>query len=146
MSEEVPAGGHQRVAPSKAVLVRDIAALQVKLLVDGFRDLLLVPASLIAGLVSLLRGGPDVGYEFYELLKLGRRSERWINLFGALDRVAGQARDHVPAGEDIDSLVARVESFVVEEYRHGHLSAQARDQLERAVERLKQAAGRHRAE
>ena len=40
-------------------------------------------------------------------------------------------------------MVRRVEHFVVEEYRHGHLSGQAREQLERAVERLRDAARRH---
>ena len=35
-------------------LARDIAVLQVKLLTDGLRDLLLVPASLTAGLISLV--------------------------------------------------------------------------------------------
>ena len=30
-------------------LVRDVAVLQVKLIVDGLRDLILLPASLIAG-------------------------------------------------------------------------------------------------
>ena len=34
-------------------LARDIAVLQAKLVIDGLRDLLLVPASLTVGLVSL---------------------------------------------------------------------------------------------
>ena len=35
-------------------MLRDLAVLQGKLIVDGLRDLLLVPASLIAGLISIL--------------------------------------------------------------------------------------------
>ena len=128
---------------ARHVLLRDIAVLQVKLVVDGFRDLLLVPASLVAGFVSLVRGGDRTGEEFYGLLRLGRASERYINLFGALDHYQGDpgAADR----EDMDRMVSRVEKFVVDEYRHGHLSAQAREQLERAVERLRQAASRHEA-
>lgn len=152
MNDEVPVDRGERLAVSRAVLVRDIAALQVKLLVDGFRDLLLVPASLIVGLVSLLKGGSDVGSEFYDLLRLGRRSERWINLFGAVDRLAAesagddglQAGGGASGGEDIDTLVERVEAFVVEEYRHGRVSGQARERLERAVGRLRQRAGGQR--
>ena len=37
-------------------LVRDIAVFQAKLIVDGLRDLMLVPASLIAGIMSLPPG------------------------------------------------------------------------------------------
>ena len=35
-------------------LIRDIAVLQAKLVVDGFRDLLLVPASLIADMDEIV--------------------------------------------------------------------------------------------
>ena len=71
--------------PAHWTLLRDIGVLQVKLVIDGFRDLLLVPASLIAGLISLVNtqnGKP--GSEFYELVSVGRQSERWINLFLSL--------------------------------------------------------------
>lgn len=126
-------------APGRAALLRDIGVLQVKLLVDGFRDLLLVPASLIVGLISFFRGGPEVGSEFYDLLRLGRKSERYIDLFAALDRVDGIRGERQ---DDIERLVGRVESFVVDEYRHGHLTAQAKERLDRAVERMRSASGR----
>ena len=32
-------------------LIRDVAVLQVKLIVDGLRDFILVPISLVAGLI-----------------------------------------------------------------------------------------------
>lgn len=123
-------------------LIRDIATLQIKLIVDGFRDLLLVPASLAFGLISLIGGGKsDNG--FYELLRLGKRSEKWINLFGALDRIDEREMDG--SGEDIDRMVERVESFLVDEYKHGHLSSQAREKIEQSIARLREAA-RRRAE
>ena len=138
MSDE-PGEDPPLAASGRAALLRDIAVLQVKLVVDGLRDLLLVPASLVVGLVSFVRGGPGVGREFYELLRLGRQSERWIKLFGALDRVQGeQGRER----DDIERMVERVETFVVEEYRHGRLTGQAKQRLDRAVERMRQAGGR----
>ena len=72
--------------PCSWTLIRDVAVLQVKLLVDGARDLLLVPATLIAGILSLATsqdGKP--GTQFYRLVGIGKQSERWINLFGAFD-------------------------------------------------------------
>lgn len=118
-------------------LIRDISVLQLKLVVDGLRDLLLVPVSLIAGVISLLGDGESDGNSFYALLRLGRRSERWINLFGAAERVYGPSIESEQfAAEDIDQIVGRVESFVVNEYRKGGVTRQAKEQLDRALDSL----------
>ncbi len=119
-------------------LLRDIAVLQVKLVVDGLRDLILVPASLIAGLVSLLSAsGGTPGPQFYRLLAIGKQSERWINLFGAL-RHSPEAmgeQQHF-AGGDIDEIVGHLEKYVIDEYRRGGVTRQAKDQVDRAIEIL----------
>lgn len=123
--------------PDRWTLVRDVLVLQVKLVVDGLRDVILVPVSLLVGIVSLLGSGYAAGTEFYELLRLGRRSERWINLFGAAERVYGPAlaEERFPA-ESIDEIVGRVESFVIAEYRRGGVTRQAKDRLDRALDSL----------
>ena len=134
--------------PDRWTLIRDVAVFQVKLLFDGFRDLLLLPVSLVAGIVSLVRGGARPGPEFYDLLRVGHRSERWINLFGAASRVHGPAvdDDKFPI-EDVDKIVSRVEAFVVDEYRKGGVTAQAKDRLDSALNSLhKKARRRKRAD
>lgn len=127
-------------------LIRDVAVLQVKLVVDGLRDLVLVPASIVAGIVSLANsanGRP--GPEFYRLLALGKRSERWINLFGALRRSPEPAAKPGPAETgDIDDLVARVETFVIDEYRRGGVTRQAKDRLDEALAALQRRSGKTR--
>jgi hypothetical protein len=127
----------------RRTLVRDIATLQVKLVLDGLRDFILVPVSLVAGIMSLVKSGDEPATEFYDLLKMGRRSERWINLFGAAERVYGPANDddQLPP-EDIDALVSRVESFVVDEYQKGGVTKQAKDQVNRALNKLHKRARR----
>ena len=60
-------------------LIRETAILQVKLLIDGIRDAILIPVSLVAAMIGVLRGGPDCDREFRRVLELGRRSERWIS-------------------------------------------------------------------
>jgi len=118
-------------------LIRDVAVFQVKLLFDGLRDVLLVPVSLIAGLISVFKSGDQPGPEFYDLLKFGRRSERWINLFGAAGHYHGPAADDEDLlGEDIDDLVSRVETFVIDEYQKGGVTAQAKDRLDGAINAL----------
>jgi hypothetical protein len=131
--------------PDRKTLVRDVLVLQLKLVVDGFRDLILVPISLAFGIVSLVKMGGGGGMEFYELLRKGRHSERWINLFGAAERVYGPAiDDEAFPVEDIDELVDRVESFVVDEYAKGGVTRQVKDQLDKSLDSLHRLASRKR--
>ena len=112
-------------------LVRDASVFQVKLLIDGMRDLVLVPASLVAGVISLIKsenGHP--GPQFYKVVSMGQQSERWINLFGALRNApAGVEKENRFGDTDIDDLIARVENFVADEYRRGGVTAQARQRI-----------------
>ena len=120
--------------PDRWTLMRDIAVFQFKLLCDGLRDLLLVPISLVVGLASLLKGGDEQGSDFYDLLRLGRRSERWINLFGAAENYHGPIpEDDKFNAKDIDEMVAHVENFIVDEYSKGGVTAQAKGRLDQAL-------------
>ena len=119
-------------------LIRDLAVLQFKLVVDGFRDLVLLPASIIAAAISFVKskdGKP--GPQFYNLLVVGKRSELWINLFGAL-KSAPDDLDHSAAfrGTDIDDIVSKVEKFVVAEYKRGGVTAQAKSRIDKALRNL----------
>jgi len=117
-------------------LIRDIAVLQVKLIVDGLRDLILVPVSLVVGIISLVKGGHESNSDFYDLLRLGRKSERWINLFGAAERVHGKIDDDALPLDDIDEMVTRVESFIIDEYKTGGVTRQAKIRLDKAIDVL----------
>lgn len=110
-------------------LFRDAAVFQIKLLVDGLRDAVLIPVSLVAALIGLARGGDDPGREFRRVLKLGRRSERWINLFGHQPPLH---RSH--ATGSLDTLLDRVEETVMEEYRRGRDPEEARKAIRAALE------------
>jgi hypothetical protein len=126
------------------VLLRDLGVLQVKLIVDGLRDLVLVPLSLIAGVVSLASSKDNrPGPQFYELLAWGKQSEIWINLFGAVKNSPENIERPAPFGDhDIDDIVGRLESFVVDEVKRGGVTTQAKERLDKildAVQRKKQA-------
>jgi len=112
-------------------LIREAAVLQLKLLADGLRDAALIPVSLLAALVGLIRGGEDPGLEYRKVIKLGRRSERWINLFGH-QRPLGN--EH-PAGS-LDTVLNQVEDVVMEQYRKGRSSAETRTAIREALEEV----------
>ena len=126
---------HAPEAAAYWTLIRDVGVLQVKLLIDGFRDLILLPASLVAGLISIINsrdGSP--GLHFYRLIALGKQSEGWINLFGALRNAPKHVKPGVNFGtHDIDEIVSKVETFVVDEYKRGGVTKQARDRLNKAL-------------
>ncbi len=135
MEQKLPENGPQ---PDHWTLVRDAAVLQVKLIVDGLRDLVLVPASLIAAIASLLSskdGKP--GPQFYRLVGFGKRTERWIDLFAASrNSPEGVAEGEMINDKNIDDLVGRMESFVIDEYRKGGVTRQAKEHIDKALDKM----------
>lgn len=128
--------------PDRWTLIRDVLVLQFKLVVDGLRDFLLVPASLIAGVLSLFSGHDGKpGSQFYRLLGVGKQSEKWINLFGAHKH----SPENTPlekrlTDSGIDDFVSRMESFVVDEYKRGGVTAQAKQRIDSALNALQRRA------
>lgn len=126
---------------SRGRLLRDLLVFQGKLFVDGFRDLLLSPASLLLGLADLVAPSAP-GPRFYRLLELGRRSDHWINLFGAADPPASNADgDAGDATRNIDGLVDRFETTVRDQLRSGTLPAGARRALATRLASLRDRVG-----
>jgi hypothetical protein len=123
--------GTNNRSDDRRTLIRDASVLQVKLILDGLRDLLLVPASIIAAIMSGIdgyKGKP--GTQFYDLLEIGKRSDSWIDLFGALrDRGVPEQ----PGGSSIDDVVNRIETYIVDEYRRGGVTRQAKDHLDQLL-------------
>jgi hypothetical protein len=119
---------------ARQTLIRDAAVFQVKLVVDGLRDLLLVPVSIVGAVMSLIdsKNGPT-GPQFYDVLAFGKRSEKWIDLFSALhDRETVE----LPDEGSLEEVVNRMETFVVDEYRRGGVTKQAKDRIDQALKSL----------
>jgi hypothetical protein len=131
--------------PETWTLLRDVAVLQVKLLVDGLRDLVLVPASLVAGLVSFLnRSEGRPGPQFYRLLAAGKESERLINLFGAVNNSPEGNSQHQFGDMDIDGLVNQVEQYVIDDYNRGGVTTHAKDQIGKALAAIQRRAAKRK--
>ena len=126
----------QEGPPGCRTLIRDVAVLQVKLVVDGLRDLILVPLSLAAGIVSLASGEKGVpGTQFYRLLGVGKQSELWINLFGAMKNAPPDLEHPMPF-PDMDEIFGKIEEFVVDEEKRGGMTAQARERFDKAIDAM----------
>jgi hypothetical protein len=89
-----------------APLLRDVLVFQFKLLIDALRDLVLSPLTISAGLLDLLLLRRQSPRYFFALLRLGRRTEEWIDLWAAaFEREASK-----PA--NVDALLASLEQAV----------------------------------
>lgn len=66
---------------TRAQVARDVVHFQLKLFLDGLRDVLLFPASIILGIAGIVFSRHP-GEPFYRLLRAGKASEQWLDLFG----------------------------------------------------------------
>ena len=108
---------------SRLRLVLDVFVFQFKLAADGIRDVLLSPLSIISAVMGLVAGGDDPYRYFRQLLRLGRRSEVWINLFGY--------RKHSGTS---DELIAPIREKVMTEAQANPWLSKASDGLNRKLD------------
>ncbi len=108
---------------------------QLKLVLDGLRDALMIPVSIAAAVVDLLTSGPEHSGLFYRIVALGRSSEGYIDLFEAADRVRPRAE---ASGGDagVDELFHKVEGFLQEQDRKGGLTSTARVRVDKLLDVL----------
>ncbi len=71
---------------TRGVLIRDFLIFQLKLVLDGFKDLFLFQASVVAVVIDLLFSGRRRRL-FYSVMRLGERIDLWLNLHGAIARM-----------------------------------------------------------
>jgi hypothetical protein len=87
-------------------LIRAVAMLQIKLLLGAARDLALSPLTLTAALIDLLRLKSHEPQYFRAVMRLGERTEDWIDLWSAARHA------DAPPRENVDALLSRVEEVV----------------------------------
>jgi|TARA_B100001971_G_scaffold214256_1_gene250721 hypothetical protein len=109
-------------------LLRDVLAFQLKLALDGLRDVLLIPVSMITLIVGAIKHPKTPGVYFYRLLHLGRRSDRLIDLFG----------EHEGEEGSTDSYISKVEAAVVNQYQKGGLVKELTDKTDQMIGKLQQ--------
>ena len=116
---------------------RDLMVFQFKLLADGFRDMVLIPASLIAGLAGLLFYHDNPEEPFHKVLGFGKQSEHWINLFGSLPRKQQlQASLSVSRVGNLDRVVDKLEKMLREQYEKGGITAHAKNSIDKSLDAL----------
>lgn len=113
----------------KWVVLRDLAIFQVKLALDGLKDLVFMPLSIVAAALDVFFPGRRAGHRFYAVLETGEKFDRWLNLFGAA-RIADADHDGLFGASRAGSasMLGRIESLVLgrDETESEHVPPRAR--------------------
>jgi hypothetical protein len=137
-STYLPDGPGRNGDPERWLLIRDALFLQPKLVLEGLKDLLLGPVALVAAGIDLVRGSrPGRTRAFYEVLRVGRQFEGWLNLYGALpaedaDETALVRGD--PVG--IDAQFGRIEQALLHEHARGGVTTRLRRNVDLWLDKL----------
>jgi len=115
---------------SRLQLLLDVVVFQFKLAADGLRDLVLMPLAILSALMGLVAGGDDPHRYFRDVLRLGRRTEVWINLFGR--------RTHSGTS---DELISPIRDRVMSEARSNPWLSRTGEELNRKLDRVGERVG-----
>jgi hypothetical protein len=136
MEEAMESGPEPEAPPDgRWSLIRDVLVFQLKLGVDALRDLVLSPVSIGAALLDLVAADRD-RHLFYKVLLAGRRTEAWIDLFGAGGRVEPERPARGAERPQLDRVIERVEALIVDQYERGGVTAQAKHTIDRSLDAL----------
>ncbi|HIG43457.1 MAG: hypothetical protein ABGY96_28520 [bacterium] len=122
--------------PNHWQLLRDVLSFQVKLAMDGIRDVVLSPVSIGAALYGLAVHRDNPGKYFNQLLQFGRKTDSWINLFGA--------SKHYPDDESSssDAYIKKVEDLLVGEYQKGGIVKNLKEGTDGFISRIRNDKGK----
>ena len=97
-----------------AVVVRDLVVFQVKLLLDGLKDLVMIWVSIGAAALDLVAPSGERGRRFYASMRAAEKFDRWLNLYGASQVAADHAEGLFGASRaGADSLLGKIEQMVL---------------------------------
>ena len=140
-------------------LFTDTVLFQVKLGMDAIRDVLLSPVSIIFALIDLIAGNTHKQSYFYALMRIGHKSDSWINLFGTRNREQTKKTDSEQVSEqksdiacttdnsetasvessdskNIDQLFSQMESLIKEQHNKGGLTASAKASIDKYLDKI----------
>ncbi len=136
VSSPAPAEGREQ----RWQLIRDVLIFQAKMLLEGVRDLLLVPFTFAAGVIGVAVGGERPERLFHDVLRAGHRFDAWLNLFGAVDEAERRRLEARNAPEGIDQYFQAIEERIVDQHGRGGLTQSARKTIDDWLDTIQQAA------
>lgn len=102
------------IMATRSVTLRDFLIFQLKLWLDGVKDVVVIALSTGAVILDFIAGQGRRPRLFYSVVRASERFDRWINLHAAMERMeAGESDDGLfgasTAGED--TLLGQIEEL-----------------------------------
>ncbi|NRA03235.1 MAG: hypothetical protein HRU00_11615 [Myxococcales bacterium] len=121
------------------LLIRETLAFQAKMLLEGTRDLLLVPLTLLAAALGLAVGGARPQRFLFDVMRTGRRFDRWLALFGPVEHEFDSPRAD-PERQTADSYLQRFEQVLIEQHERGGITTQVKQKVDDLLDGLEKTA------
>lgn len=97
----------------RRILLRDFFIFQLKLLLDGLKDMAVVSLATAAAAVDVIRGRYHEPQLFYQVVRLSEKWDLWLNLNEAAERAEDTADGFFGASlAGTDSLLGKLEMAV----------------------------------
>lgn len=98
---------------TRLVTLRDFLIFQLKLVLDGTKDVVVFQLSLCAIVIDMLTGGGKKRRIFYSVLRLSERFDLWLNLHSVAERLAATDDGLFGASKaGSDTLVGQMEQLI----------------------------------
>jgi hypothetical protein len=100
---------------SRGVTMRDFLIFQVKLGLDGIKDLVVFNVSIVAVVLDFIAGRGQRPRLFYSVVRASERFDAWLNLHGVMERLDEMNAEDGLFGASAagsDSLVGKIEQLV----------------------------------
>lgn len=128
-------------------LIRDVVVFQMKLVVDGLKDLVLAPLSIVAGVLDVFRPEREGRGRFYRLVRRGHDFDRWVDLFEAAHRKGDAESDALARSEKgMDAQLRALESMLADQVARGDLTRKAKDAIDGGLDAIRDRLDRSKKE
>ena len=100
---------------SRGVTLRDFAIFQLKLALDGLKDVAVFQVSIVAVVLDFIAGRGRRPRLFYSVVRWSEHFDAWLNLHGVMQRLdEGDTDDGLFGASEAgsDSLIGQIEQLV----------------------------------
>ena len=117
-------------------LIRQGIVFQFKLGLDALRDVLMSPVSIVLLVSDIVMAKNHQQSNFIRLMRLGKKSDQWINLF-AVDLPNTEPEDNNEAADsNVDYWISKIEAVVKEQQVDGKLTKTGKEKLQQYFGRI----------
>ena len=119
---------------SRSEVIRDTLVIQLKLIIDGIRDILLMPLVVFATISGLIMHRNSPGRYLYRLLSYGKASEKWIGLFDESEK--DNMKPLELSDNSLDELVKKTQTAFESKYINEEKKQKLLDKINYALDEI----------